>query len=71
MSNPAVSILLQKGASVTASNEDGRTPLYKSIEAGDVATVRLLLSKGARVDTTDIVSLSSPPPSPRLMLLCY
>jgi ankyrin repeat protein len=43
--------LLAKGADVNAADSDGSTPLIKASAAGDAATVRLLISHGAKVNS--------------------
>jgi ankyrin repeat protein len=48
-----VRLLLEKGRTVDATDEDGKTALHLAAEKGHEATVRLLLEKGAAVDATD------------------
>ncbi|KAK4460442.1 ankyrin repeat-containing domain protein [Cladorrhinum samala] len=48
-----VSLLLDKGANVEATDVRGMTPLALAVESGSVASVRLLLAKGARSNVSD------------------
>jgi len=46
-------LLLEEGAEVDASFEDGRTPLSCVAENGDVSTTSLLLKYGAQTHISD------------------
>jgi ankyrin repeat protein len=46
-------LLLAKGADVSLKDKDGRTPLYLAAESADGDIVKLLLDKGAKIDTKD------------------
>ena len=47
-----VQLLLDSGANVNAADLNGRTALLNAADDGDVETVQLLLSRGARVSAT-------------------
>ena len=42
-------LLIAKGANVNVKNEDGRTPLHRAVEYGQIALAELLLAHGADV----------------------
>lgn len=46
-------VLLEKGASIEARDEYGRTPLISAAGDGDTAVVKLLLEKSADIEATD------------------
>jgi ankyrin repeat protein len=50
---PAVRLLLEKGANLNAADRRGRTPLYWATHNGHIDVVKLLLEKGANVDAAD------------------
>ncbi|XHG05902.1 hypothetical protein AWENTII_009115 [Aspergillus wentii] len=50
---PAVKLLLGKGADVNLYDEEGMTPLRCAAEIGDVRIAQLLLNAGANVDLKD------------------
>ena len=54
--NPAIArLLVDRGADVNAQSKKGRTPLLVAAGCpGSLATMRLLLEKGARVDLADV-----------------
>lgn len=54
------SALLKKGAQVNAADENGLTPLYVAAISGHEAVVRLLIEKGAEVDTRDYTLFGTP-----------
>lgn len=43
-------ILLNSGAHIDQTDNDGRTPLMKAVRAGHICTVQYLISKGADVN---------------------
>jgi hypothetical protein len=43
--------LITKGASVDISNQDGNTPLHLACARRDIATMKLLIANGAKIDT--------------------
>jgi Zn finger protein HypA/HybF involved in hydrogenase expression len=48
-----IKMLIEKGADVNAADVDGNTPLIAAAEKDDVATMRLLLAKGANLAHTN------------------
>lgn len=50
-SKDVAEFLIDKGADIHQENQIGETPLYLAAYSGSVESVKLLLSKGARVDT--------------------
>ena len=44
-------LLVDNGAQIEALDDDGRTPMWRAIESGHTAIVRLLLEKGANPDS--------------------
>ena len=51
--NDIIRILLYKGASIDAMNEDNRTPLHHAVQNSHTSTMELLLTKGASIEATD------------------
>jgi ankyrin repeat protein len=49
-----VAYLIEQGAQVNLANDDGQTPLLKSVAHKDLAMVRLLLSHGADLSVRDV-----------------
>jgi ankyrin repeat protein/uncharacterized protein YecT (DUF1311 family) len=52
-STPMIVALLDRGAEVNTVDAMGRTPLFKAVEARDMASVRVLLARGADPDLAD------------------
>ena len=48
-----LTVLLENGAEVNATNKSGRTPLHEAALRGRLEAARLLLQRGARLDATD------------------
>ena len=48
-----VRLLIDHGAIIQATDQDGRTPLFQAAQMGQTEIVALLLKRGARVDTPD------------------